>query len=265
MTNGISRRAALALGAVGAWSISGAQQEPPGAAVWVDAPRRPLRVVNLDYTGIGYLPEPFDYREAKALHDALGRFSINLDELFMDGIRAASAASRETEGVAPVPDRRSANIEMEPRVLLYATPGDRARMVIVTSIDVDVPGVRSFGLDCRSYPVPLPNKGEGSWTDDGFRTLKQTISRCARDITILVQAELKLRRAGLWKTPVEMDRMELIESRFSSLDPIHYEGLVIWETDAALAYAVAHGRGMGHLRNIRHIIDKALVTKRGPA
>jgi hypothetical protein len=267
MGSGISRRTLLALGIAGSWRLSRAQQDSPAATVWIEPPRRAVSVANRDATGIAYAQQPFDYREAHALSEALGRANLDARALWAEAVRGTHAALQEADAVALAVDERSAGIVIEPRVFLWAMKGDRARMDMVTTVEIRVPGVRRFDLDCRTLTaLVLPNKGEGGWTDEGFATLKQSVSRCARDTVLLVQTELNLRRRGLWTSPVEMERLQLIEYRVhAGGDPVRYEGLIVRETDATLSYAVAHGRGLGHLRNIRHILDKALITQRGPA
>jgi hypothetical protein len=235
--------------------------------VWVETPSRFLRVINRDFTGIGYAQEPYDRSEALALDSALGGANLDLGALFMDAVRTAPPAPGELEAVALASNARAAQITIEPRVFLWAMKGDRARLELSSKVDVEVPGVRSFDLSCRTYTaLVLPNKGDGGWTDEGLHTLNKSVSRCARDVIAMVRAELSVRRRGLWKTPVEMERLQLIEYKpYSGWDPLRYEGLVIHETETVLSYAVAHGRGLGHLRNIRHIVDKSMITHRGPA
>lgn len=173
-----------------------------------------------------------------------------------EAIRKAAPRSHELEALTPAAGREGAVLRLAPHVERIAQPRDSARLVLSTAIEVRPDALAGFLLACRSETsVVLPNHGEGGWDEEGHYALRSALARCARDITLLLQTELSMRRRGYWTANVGNDR--LLEVRLAH-ERSARECLVIRETGASLFLAEADAEG--RLSGNRLIVDKPLLA-----
>lgn len=184
---------------------------------------------------------------------------LDLQALFMEAALASSPASHELEAIALARDASAAGVRISTKLERIPESWESARLGFLTQADIAGAGMGTFALALRSETaVVLPYKGEGGWEEEGRYALRSAVKRCARDVILLLQTEMSMRRRGYWWQRVGKERLTKVQLSTEPGAPAH-DCIIIRETDASLFLADTDMDG--RVSDNRLIVDKPLVLE----